>query len=444
MIDSRILIDTIGLFIEMIIAYNYMEALLKRCKVDKKTKIISYFIAMAFIFITIMYYENTIIFPIMFIIAYFIMLMTISTLYEGELLIKIISSLLLIIFFISSEVIVIAITIALTRENMQFIFSNKFYYSQIILSSKVLVWVLLKPYKYRRRNAYFFDDGKIRLPLISIPILSIVVIYVITTMLIMDISSYTILLVILITSLLIVTNIFIFYLFEKYLKHEEQNVKIEIFKQQFKKQKLHFEELTENQRRTNKVIHDTKNQLLSILGYIENNEKDLAIEGLNSLCHNMVKKQNFINTGNIAVDSLLNIKINKIKELNIELETSIFLEKHNEIEEIEMCIVLGNLLDNSIEACEKISTEYERTIQLKIIQVEEYLSIYIKNSTLDGIKLEEDKIQTTKADKLFHGFGLENINEIVDKYNGYMDYEQIENTFIVKVLLQNSMTSPAS
>ena len=130
--------------------------------------------------------------------------------------------------------------------------------------------------------------------------------------------------------------------------------------------------------------------------------------------------------------------------MNIKLETSIFLEKHNEIEEIEMCIVLGNLLDNSIEACEKIPTGYERTIQLKIIQVEEYLSIYIKNSIFDGIKLEEDKIQTTKADKLFHGFGLENINEIVDKYNGHMDYEQVENTFIVKVLLQNSLTSLAS
>ncbi|MBU5425883.1 ATP-binding protein [Tissierella pigra] len=61
------------------------------------------------------------------------------------------------------------------------------------------------------------------------------------------------------------------------------------------------------------------------------------------------------------------------------------------------------------------------------------------------IKLELKKTGFDyKKDKLFHGFGLENINKIVDKYNGYMNYEQVENTFIVKVLLQNSLTSPIS
>ena len=130
MINSRILIDTIGLFVEMIIAYNYMETLLKNVKVDKKTKYYPILLPWLFIFITIMYYENTKLFPVMFITAYFIMLMTISTLYEGELLIKIISSLLLIIFFYSIRSNSNFNHYCFNwRKNMQFIFANKFYYS---------------------------------------------------------------------------------------------------------------------------------------------------------------------------------------------------------------------------------------------------------------------------------------------------------------------------
>ncbi|CAK7081171.1 GHKL domain-containing protein [Tissierella sp.] len=97
---------------------------------------------------------------------------------------------------------------------------------------------------------------------------------------------------------------------------------------------------------------------------------------------------------------------------------------------------------NAIEACEKISSENEKKIQLKIIQIEEYLSIEISNSIIDKVKLEKGRSFTTKKDKLFHGFGLESIKEIVEKYNGHINYEQEENTFIVNILLQNSIVNP--
>ncbi|WMM25781.1 GHKL domain-containing protein [Tissierella sp. MB52-C2] len=436
----RLLIDIIGLFFEISIISYYMGTVLKECKVNKRIELSSYFIMMISITITTIYYQNTTILPM----TYFIMLMLISMLYKGEILLKVILNLILVAFFIASEVIAVTILVVLIGENAQFILNNILHYSQVIFISKVLVFIIIKIYEYRSGNTYSFIRRRILFPLISIPISSILVICIIAKIPFVTTSTYITLSVILTTSLLIVANIFIFYLFEKQLKQEQKNIKLEFFKQQFKKQKKHFEELTENQRRINKTMHDTKNQLLAILGYIENNENDIAIENLNLLCNNIVERQKSINTGNIAVDSLLNVKINKIKELDIDLEISIFLEQNNQIEEIELCIILGNLLDNSIEACEKIPLDGEKKIKLKIIQVEEYLSIYIRNSTCDKIKFEKSKISTTKKDKIFHGFGLENIKEIVDKYNGHMDCEYIEDTFIVKVLLQNSLTSAIS
>ncbi|MBU5425872.1 GHKL domain-containing protein [Tissierella pigra] len=436
--NSRILIDTVGLFLETAITYYYMRALLKDCKVNKEIELLSYFIMMSLTIITTIYYKNTIVFPII----YFILLMFISMLYKGKLLLKIILNLILIIFLVSAEVIVIAILVALTGENPQFILNNIIYYLQGLLVSKLLVLIIVKIYEYRRNNNYSLIYQKILFSIILMPISSILVLFIITEKIFATTNTYIALLIVLTISLLIIANIFVFYLFEKQLKYESEKLKLEFFRQQIKDQKKHFEELTENQRRISIAIHDTKNQLLAILGYIENNENKIAIKNLKLLCKDIVGGQGFINTGNVAVDSLINAKIKRINELGINLETSIFLEQNTQIEGIDLCIILGNLLDNAIEACEKIQLKDNKKIQIKIIQVEEYLSIKISNSIFNKVKIHKGKIPTTKKDKLFHGFGLESVKEMVEKYNGHINYEQKENNFIVNILLQNSATSP--
>jgi two-component system sensor histidine kinase AgrC len=436
--DLRLLVDIMGAFFETIIIYYYMRAVFRNCKVNRITEIVAYSIMMIFIAIVSINYPNTTALPIIL----FTFLMLISMLYRGKILLKITLNLILAAFFISSEVVTVAILIALIGENAQFILDNIVYYLQGVLISKLLVLIVVKVYEYKRNANYSFIHQKILLPVILMPASSILILYIISERLFVTTSTYTASVIVVTISLLIAANIFVFYLFEKQLKQEQEKIKLKFFKQQIKNQKKHFEELTENQRRTNKAIHDTKNQLLAILGYIENNDTKIAIESLNLLCSNIAGEQNFINTGNVAVDSLINAKIKRINELSINLETSIFLEQNNQIEEIDLCIILGNLLDNAIEACEKISLENEKKIQLKIIQIEEYLSIEISNSIIDKVKLEKGRSFTTKKDKLFHGFGLESIKEIVEKYNGHINYEQEENTFIVNILLQNSIANP--
>lgn len=437
MSNLRILIDIMGAFLETIIIYYYMKAAFKDCKVNKCTEMVTYFIMMIFISVTSISYPNTIVLPIVL----FIFLMFLSMFYRGRILLKLTLNLILAAFFISSEVVAIAILVGLTGENAQFILSNRVYYLQGVIVSKLLVLIVVKVYEYKRSINYSLVHQKILFPVILMPISSILVMYIISEKLFITTNTYDALLMVIAISLLIIANIFIFYLFEKQLKQEQEKIKLEFFKEQLEIQKKHFEELTENQRRINKAIHDTKNQLLAVLGYIKNNQNQIAIENLNLLCNNISGSQNFINTGNIAVDSLLNAKIKRINGLNITLETSVFLEQNNQIEEIDLCIILGNLLDNAMEACERIPLEGDRKIKLKIIQVEEYLSIEIRNSTFDRVEFNKGKMFTTKKDKLFHGFGLETIKEMVEKYNGHINYEQEEKTFIVRILLQNLITS---
>lgn len=437
MIDLRLIINIIGSFFATIVIYYYMKAIFRQSKVDRWIEISSYFIIMVFISIISLNYPGTIIMPI----VSFVLILITSLLYKGTVLLRMLVSLILLALFILSEAIATMIILILTGHSIEFISGHIIYYLQSIVISKLLVFTVVKIYEYKRNTSYTLVHQKILIPLVLMPISSILVIYIISEKAFVITNTYDALLIVVAISLLIIANIFIFYIFEKQLKQEQEKIKLEFFKEQLEIQKKHFKELTENQRRINKAIHDTKNQLLAILGYIESNQSRIAIENLNLLCNNISGGQNFINTGNVAVDSLINAKIKRINGLNITLETSVFLEQNNQIEEIDLCIILGNLLDNAMEACERIPLEGERKIKLKIIQVEEYLSIEIRNSTFDKVEFNKGKMFTTKKDKLFHGFGLETIKEMVEKYNGHINYEQEEKTFIVRILLQNLITS---
>lgn len=439
MINLILLINIIGSFFATIIIYYYMKAIFRQSKVDRWIEISTYLIIMVFTSIISLNYPGTIIMPI----VSFVLILISSLLYKGTVFLRILVSLILLALFILSEAIATVIILMLTGQSIEFISGYIIYYLQSIVISKLLVFTIVKIYEYKRNTSHTLVHQKILIPLVLMPISSILVIYIISEKAFIITNTYDALLIVIAISLLIAANIFIFYLFEKQLKQEQEKIKLEFFKEQLESQKKHFEELTENQRRINKAIHDTKNQLLAILGYIENSQNSIAIENLNSLCNNISGRQNFINTGNIAVDSLLNAKINRINGLNITLETSIFLEQNNQIEEIDLCVILGNLLDNAMEACESIPLAVERKIKLKIVQVDEYLSIEIRNSTFDKVEFNKGKIFTTKKDKLFHGFGLESIKEMVEKYNGHINYEQEEKTFTVRILLQNSIASPA-
>lgn len=434
----NLIINIVGVCIDTIILYYYIGSIFKICKVRRSAEILTYYIVMALLFVVAINYSDTFI----ILLIYFILILIVTMLYEGKLFLKIIISLIFLALFILFEVTVSMIIVALMGRNVDYIFNNIIYYMQVVLVSKLLVFIVVKTFEYRMTADYALISQKIQMPLVLIPITSILVIYIVTNKVFLTTGKYNISLIILTASLLIILNICIFYLFEKQLKQEEEKIKLEFLKEQLKNQKVHFEELRNNQIRINKAVHDTKNQLLAVLGYVENNQNQKAIETINLLCHNILGKANLVNTGNVAVDSLLNAKLNMIRKLDIDLETYFLLEPNLKVDEIDLCVVLGNILDNAIEACQKISTEKERKIYLKIAQVEEHVLIEICNSISHKVIYKNGKIITKKKDKLFHGYGLKNVEDVVEKYNGNITYEQEENIFIVRILLQSLVSKP--
>ena len=102
------------------------------------------------------------------------------------------------------------------------------------------------------------------------------------------------------------------------------------------------------------------------------------------------------------------------------------------IPDYDFSIIIGNLLDNSIKALEETN---DRTLNVSIKYKLQALHIVFSNSYSGRIKMDGNRFATTKQDKQNHGYGLKNIEEVVKRHNGKIEYFVHNNIFTVKILL---------
>jgi sensor histidine kinase regulating citrate/malate metabolism len=119
---------------------------------------------------------------------------------------------------------------------------------------------------------------------------------------------------------------------------------------------------------------------------------------------------------------------------NINFQHDITLPEKLHVSDVDLSIIIGNLLDNAVEACQKIEKE-ERYINLRISYGYGKIDIIMKNSSINEIDIVSNYIDTTKLNKKNHGHGLENIKKTVKKYNGYFKIYNLNNEFITEILL---------
>ncbi|NGT96949.1 sensor histidine kinase, partial [Clostridium perfringens] len=100
----------------------------------------------------------------------------------------------------------------------------------------------------------------------------------------------------------------------------------------------------------------------------------------------------------------------------------------------DICTIFSNCIDNAIEACKKIK-DNNRYISLKGNCVNNFYVIKIENSKTNKIKKLNGDFLTDKKDKFLHGIGLKNIRLALEKYNGEIIIEPLDDKFILKMLI---------
>ena len=235
--------------------------------------------------------------------------------------------------------------------------------------------------------------------------------------------------------ILISFNLLIFYMYDSLQKNYEVIYEKKLLEQAVKAQHSELELLQESQNRIRYLQHDFKNHLISIVNYAKKADNQGLIHYIEDGLGFLSFHQQFVDTGNSEIDSILNYKLQEMKNKNVHLKCSITIPKDLKINVFDLNIILGNLLNNAIEAIEKAERKY---FFINIYFEKNILFIHIENTYDANIIKEKETLMTTKEEKQLHGLGLKSVSSILEKYDGDIIYDYNDIYFITDVMLCNT------
>lgn len=200
---------------------------------------------------------------------------------------------------------------------------------------------------------------------------------------------------------------------------------------QLKTQKKYYEALSENIESSRKARHDFKHHISAIMSFIENDDKDGLKDYCESLTSYNFKSAPIPYTGNSSADGVLYQYTQLAQENNIDFKINGIFNSDG-IDDLDICVLLGNAVDNAFTAC--LKKEDERFVSVTSKREGNVLAITVQNS-FDGIVLAKgDKILSRKRDNQ-EGIGILSMKSICEKYGGMITFDYDENTFSTMILL---------
>ena len=182
--------------------------------------------------------------------------------------------------------------------------------------------------------------------------------------------------------------------------------------------------------------HDYHNHLQSLKAKLKQNQTEEALEYLNELETDLDDIHQIVETGNINVDAILNSKLSLAITQDIDVNVKVSIPSILPISDIDCCVLLGNLVDNAIESCQKV--EGNKYIRLYIGLYKKQLYISITNATNEVVRKFDEEYITTKRGN--HGHGLKRINKVVEKYQGYINRKNEPGVFVTEIMLPMNQT----
>lgn len=221
--------------------------------------------------------------------------------------------------------------------------------------------------------------------------------------------------------LIFATNVAVLYLLERMEKTVENQERVLALEQQLQFQAKNMESASQLYTAQRHKVHDFRAHLNTLQGLLENQEYDAAEQYLNSVTQEQTDRLFLVNSHHAILDALFNTKATEAIQKGIEIDFELNDLSTLPFDVSDMVVLFSNLLDNAIEACEKINSN--RVIRVSAVLKQSFL-FSIRNTTLP-VEIKNDTIKTTKPNAHLHGFGLSNIKLILNKYHAdfVMDYE---------------------
>lgn len=218
----------------------------------------------------------------------------------------------------------------------------------------------------------------------------------------------------------------IYLLFNCISKQYFENISL-LMEKQVEQQVEHYKKINKLTDDLREFRHDYKNHMICLQSLLNNKQYDEALSYVKSITNQEILDSNKFFSGNQIADAILTDK-NELAQKNnckIIFDGSV----SDEISVSNLCTILSNALDNSIEACSKIDSDETQIIDVKCVASELIQIIRISNPNLDNNAVTE----TSKADRKNHGFGLSNIRRTVERMDGQMIISSQYTTFVLEI-----------
>lgn len=208
-----------------------------------------------------------------------------------------------------------------------------------------------------------------------------------------------------------------------------------------KKENQYYESQLKNMEQSTaawkKLRHDLKNHFIVLKGMLDLGEEEEAKTYLDDFIQNEFGNKQEVQSGNTAIDSILNYKMLEAEQHSVMLDLDVQIPEQLAVSSQAMSVILGNAIDNAIEAAEE--TE-ERRVSVIVLYTKGRLLIQISNPYSGELHLgTSGEYLTKKAEKENHGFGLKSIKDVVEKSGGVMNIEAKEGRFILTILLYGNV-----
>ena len=416
-------INVAGVVLEVLIALSYFKTISNKKQIPTYVEVLICLGSIIIQSVVIL----TVTQQVVVTVVLFLIVLGLSFVYRQSMLKRLAFSAILMVMFLLAEMVIGLILTMILKVSVEQLSGNVLYYMQGALISKLIMFVIIKIVGLFSIKSEVKISGGIYTLLMTLPVATGMVVYVLAEFAYESMATSLLVMSTIAAILLIAANILVFYLFEHHIKLTDSRNKEQLIKQQLEYNVNYYKELAHRQQITNKTMHDLKNQLFALREILKENPKD-GTERINDICEDVLASYSLRFTGIEAVDALITSKVQTMEEHGIKFSNSIYISMENTLDVFDLCVLLGNLLDNAIEANQKVEIK-DRYISLNIIQQFDFLSISIRNAVNENVKIDKTGIATTKKNKELHGFGLQSVKEIVNKYNGNYTFRQEQNNF---------------
>lgn len=308
--------------------------------------------------------------------------------------------------------------------------TNVLFYLCGAVSAKLVLFIIAKGLQFSVQRHLEGLSLKGILPILSFPVTSAITGFTIMQMSPAISAEGMDLPVAIIFLLLTCSGFYFIYLTEKQARQEQTAQKLQYLEQQYTLQIDHCKELYEDQKTIRRLRHDMESKMLVLQGLLQVGDLKNALNRVNEFLGEITNAGNFVQTGNVALDSILSAKLSKAKRFGISFTYQISLPEL-QINEMDLCTLLANALENALEACNRVD-ESSKYIKLVIHANRSHLLIDTENTSLDP-----GDCHTWKNDRINHGYGMESIKNIAKKYSGDVFWDFNDGIFYLSVLLKN-------